>query len=564
MTQYAWEQLAKQVSRQLLDITEEPKAVVDSPKTEHGTLATPIAFSLARKERKPPAAIAQEIAKKIKPTSLIASAEALNGYINFHATDAYYALAATQALDEKFGDNDSGKNKKFIIDYSDPNIGKPFHVGHIRSTILGAAILALKKHSGYKTTGYTFLGDSGTQVAKLIVALDEFKDLPKATDERGLLEYYKKIHAAIEAQPELAEKARKTHELLEKGDASTVKKAEKIRAISLAGFEKNWLSLGVSFDKVTGESAFIAPAQKIVDELVKKKIAFIDEKEKSTILGLEKHGLPNTVIARSDGTTLYLTRDIAREDWAYKTWAYDESLVITASEQNNHFRQLHKTAELLKRAYAGKLAHVGFGLVFLESGKISSREGRVVFLDDVINAAVKGALDEIKSRELPYTEKEAERISRAVGVGALKFSFLRVSAEKNITFDPAKAVSFEGDTSAHVQYTIVRCNNIMEKSGEKLKMPKDARFDDAEKRLAGTIAQYPLVIEKAQSSLQVHVLCDYAIKLSSAYSSFYESNPVLKAPTPAERSKRLCLVAATANTLTHCLTLLGIEVPEKM
>ncbi len=537
-----------------------------------GVLCDTTPLRKAAELKKPPAKIAEEAAAKINHThkALVGEAVAVNGYVNFMPSNKYCSLAVTQAIEmaSSYGGSTEGKGKKFIIDYSDPNVGKPFHVGHIRSTILGAAILAAKRAAGYDATGYTWLGDSGTQVAKLIVALDEFKDMPKAVDEKGLLEYYKKIHAEFESHPELAEKARKTQDLLEQGDEATVKKAQKIREISLRGFEKNWARLGVAFDLVTGESTFIKPARSAVEELIEKKIAFIDPKGKETVIGLEKHGLPNTIIARSDGTTLYLTRDIAREDWAYKKWHYDESLVITASEQNTHFKQLHKVAELLGRPYAGHLSHVGFGLVFLESGKISSREGRVVFLDDVIDGAVGSALEEITKRDLGYTDKQARDIASKVGIGALKFSVLRVGAEKNITFDPGKAVSFEGDTSAHIQYTIVRAGNILAKAGvakpESLKLQNDSAFDAVESQLASLIADFPAVVHKAQANYQVHALCDYCVKLSSKFSEFYEKNPVLKADSDEEKHKRLCLTYATKVTLSNALTLLGIGIPEKM
>ncbi|MEK6924300.1 MAG: arginine--tRNA ligase [Candidatus Micrarchaeota archaeon] len=562
-----------------------------------GVLSDSSAFRLAGELKKKPDAIAGEAAAKINAVQgrhFINCASAVGGFVNFQASDAYYALAVKQAcrLQGDFGKNGLGKGKVFTIDYSDPNVGKPFHIGHIRSTILGASILRLKRACGWQAHGYTWLGDSGTQVAKLIVALDEFKDLPAAADERALLEYYKRIHAEIDARPELAEKARKVQELLEQGDAETLGKAEKIRIVSLRGFQANWRALGLAyrvkgsdFEVVTGESAFIKAAVKRVGECVKAGVAFVD-KEGETVLRLEPHGLPNTVLMRSNGTTLYITRDIAREDWAFKKWKYDESLVITASEQDNHFRQWHKTVELLGRPYAGKLRHVGFGLVFLEGGKISSREGRVVFLDDVLHDAVDAArkqlgsvegqdihgaggvktshnVERIIAHKASIREDELDGIARTVGVGSLKFAFLRVGSEKNITFNPATAVSFEGDTGAYVQYTCVRARNILRKAG-KLRMPGEMQgFNDAEKNVAGLAASFPQVVNYACNGLQPHALCDYSLKLSAAFSAFYENCPVLTA-AGKEREKRLAITRAVAATLENCLALLDIGVPERM
>lgn len=536
-----------------------------------GILCSTAPFKKAAEKKMPPAEIASQAAKKISSLkkTLVAEATADNGYVNFAATNEYFSLAVTQAcaMKKKFGCNKGGKKKVFIIDYSDPNVGKPFHVGHIRSTILGHSIVALKKACGYEAHGYAYLGDAGTQVAKLVVALDEFTEMKQAKTEKQLLKYYQKIHDESEKNPALEEKARNVLQKIEEGDAEVLKKVEEIRNISINGFEKNWRKLGVKFDVVTGESAFISPAKKIVSECVEKQIAFVD-KNGETVVELEKQGLPNTILMRSNGTTLYLTRDIAREDWASEKWKYDESLVITASEQNNHFKQFHKICELLQRPYAEKLSHVGFGLVFLESGKISSRKGNVVFLDDVLKEAVDSAKKEIEKRKNEYDEKEIKKIADFVGVGGTKFSFLRVGSEKSITFNPSLATSFEGDTGAYCQYTCVRAKNILRKAfGEtkqKILVPENAVFNDSEKAVCQMVGDFPFVVQRACDNLQPHVLCDFALKLSARFSEFYEKCPVLNAENEQEKAKRLAITKAVEATLENCLRLLGITVPERM
>ncbi len=627
--------------------------IVAAQEQSFGEFSSPAPFALARELKKSPHAIAQELAKKISgkksrekksldKNNFIETAEERNGYLNFRASNKFFSAALRQALEMRgeYGSSQEGleegfgetvgkqakmRQKIFAVEYSDPNVGKPFHIGHIRGTILGESIRRLREFAGWKSFGYTYLGDSGAQVAKLVVALDEFRQMRGAKDEKTLLEYYKRIHEESQARPELEEKIRRTLELIEGGDGSTLKKVEEIRKISLRGFEKNWEMLGVEFDEVTGESFFIPQARETVAECLREGIAS-KAADGAVVLELESYGLPNTIIMRSNGTTLYLTRDPPREEWLWEKTLekfgrrYDESLIITASEQNTHFRQMHKLFELLKRPYAGLCKHIGFGLVFLESGKISSREGRVVFLEDVLGEAIGLARKEILSRELPYSEKEVGEIARKVGVGSVKFAFLRVGAEKNITFDPKKATSFGGDTGAYLQYTCVRAKNILrkaveekilEKEGEiekafkKISLDKNAgkrekekndegnernnegnknekndegtennleknfasgplEFGETEKKIISLIAEFPAAARQSARSCQPHSLCEFLLRFSAAFSEFYEKCPVLQAETRGKKLKRLAIVAAAQTVLENGLRLLGVEVPQRM
>jgi len=561
--------------------TDKTEVEVVPPQPGFGEFATPACFALARVQRKNPTQIASQLAEKINHSpekKLVSKATAEKGYLNFHATDGFFGRALTQALEmeEKYGSWPSN-GKVFAIEYSDPNVGKPFHVGHIRSTILGEAIKRLRAMAGFKTFAHCYLGDAGTQVAKLIVALDEFREMKAAKDEKELLQYYVKMHEESQKRPELEVKARETLSLIENGDAATLHKAEEIKKISLRGFEKNWKRLGVKFDMINGESQFIVQGKEVVSECLRKGIASRDEKG-AVVLELESYGIPNTIIMREGGTTLYLTRDFGFHQYFHDKTKFDESLVITASEQNTHFRQLYKTLELLGRDFAPKCKHLGFGLVFLESGKISSREGRVVFLEDVLDQAVDTAKTEIAQRKLPYGEKESEQIANTVGVGSVKFAFLRVTNEKNITFDPAKATRFDGDTGAYVQYTCVRAANILKKAQEEGVLEKESNatiktlsnaakkggFDEVEKKLALTISEFPLVVQASATAFQPHTLCDYLLRLAASFSEFYEKNPVLKAENKHDVLRRLALVSATRTTLSNGLELLGISVPQRM
>jgi arginyl-tRNA synthetase len=558
------------------------------PKSEeHGDLACAIAFSLAKKERKSPKEIAEDIALKLSSFKLPASIEkieAKDGFVNFFFSNGYYAQSLSQALElkEKFGEGDSGKGKKIVVEFSQPNVGKPFHVGHIRSTILGDAVANLKKSQGWKTVRMNYLGDSGTQVAKLLLALELFKEkLPEVKDEKTMLEYYVKIHKEIEAKPEVEEKAKEYLEKIEDGDSETIKKVEFIRKKSYEAFQRNYDLLGVKFDVVTGESEFVKSSKKIVVEALKKKIAFVD-KGGETVVKLEHYGLPNFIVLRSNGTTLYTTRDLGLADYKFEKFGFDSSVILTAAEQNLHFKQVIKTLELLGRKYAQNYKHVGFGLISLQEGKLSTREGRVVFLEDVISETVKAALHELTAfgwhakelnseridRITDYTNKEKTEIAKRVGIGSLKFSILRITPEKNILFNPKTAVSFAGDTGAYAQYTCVRAKSILEKAKEeKAKIPSDLSkfgFNREERGVTKLIAEYPIVLKNASNAMQPHQLCDFILRLSAAFNEFYHAHSVLKAEKNEEKPKRLALVKATALVLENALSLLGIKVPEKM
>jgi len=368
---------------------------------EFGDLAF-ACFPLAAIAKKNPEEIAEKISAEFneklgeKPPAFFWKAEALNGFVNFFFNDSFYARVLRESLERYYGESGEGKGKKIVVEFSQPNVGKPFHVGHIRSTILGDAVANLRESQGWKSVRMNYLGDSGAQVAKLLLAMELFKEkLPKITDEKTMLEYYVKIHKEIAAKPELEEKAKEMLAKIESGDKGVMEKVRFIREKSYEAFQKNYDLLGVKFDVVTGESEFVEDGKKIAGEALKKKIAFVDAGGE-TVVKLEPHGLPNFIVLRSNGTTLYSTRDLALADFKKKKFGFDESVVFTASEQNLYFKQITRTLELLGRDYAKNYKHVGFGLISLREGRLSTREGRVVFLEDVLNQAVAYAREEIE------------------------------------------------------------------------------------------------------------------------------------------------------------------------
>ena len=547
---------------------------------EFGDLAF-ACFPLAAKAKKNPNEIAQTIAEEFNAhapkSKFFEKAEPLNGFVNFFFKDSFYAEVLDEGVEKKFGESTEGKGKTFVIEFSQPNVGKPFHVGHIRSTILGDAVSNLYDSQGWKTIRMNYIGDSGTQVAKLLLAMEIYKDLPKIENEKHMLEYYVRINKEIESRPELTEKARMLLEKIEAGDKGVMEKIRFIREKSYEAFQKNYDLLEIKFDIIIGESEFIEEGKKTVEEALKKKIAFVD-KGGETVVKLEPE-LPNFIVLRSNGTTLYATRDLALAAFKHKKYSFDRSLILTASEQNLHFRQVIKTLELLGRDYAKNYKHLGFGLISLPEGKLSTREGRVVFLEDVINEMINAAKHELEamghhahemsahrvSRTMDYTKKDKMEIAKTVGIGSLKFEVLRITPEKNITFDPKKAVSFQGDTGAYVQYTCVRAKSVLDKAGGKIpKVKSGIAFNAEETKVSKLLAQFPLVLKNSCKAMQPHQLCDYLLRLSAEFNAFYHAHSVLKADSEGEKAKRLALVKATANVLEKGLGILGISVPEKM
>lgn len=548
---------------------------------EFGDISFPC-FAIAGQARKNPRELAETLAIEFNSANakheggLIAKAEALNGFVNFFLSKTLYSKVLDEAGEKDYGKNEEGKGKTIVVEFSQPNVGKPFHVGHIRSTILGDAVSNLFQGQGWKTKRINYIGDSGTQVAKLVLATEIYKDLPKIENEKHMLEYYVRVNKEIEENPALAEKARSIVEKIESGDESILSKIKFIREKSYEAFERNYKLLGVNFDLVIGESEFIKPSKKIVDEVVKKGLAFVD-KGGETVVKLEPYGLPNFIVLRSNGTTLYSTRDLALADFKKKEFNFDESVILTASEQNMHFRQFIKVLELLGRDYAARYKHVGFGLISLPEGKLSTREGRVVFLEDILNETIDYAREEIESistkehiteKKKGMDEKGIGEAASIVGIGSAKFAVLRITPEKNIMFDLKKIVSFEGDTGAYVQYTCVRAKSVLHKAEEEKalskKKPAQPEFNEEEALVAKYLAQYPLVLKNACTSMQPHQVCDYLLKLSAAFNGFYHKHRVLNAENEEEKAKRLLLVKATAKTIESALRVLGIQVPEKM
>ncbi|MFH1750068.1 MAG: arginine--tRNA ligase [Candidatus Micrarchaeota archaeon] len=566
------------------------------PKTqEQGDISSPVCFRLSTKLGKPPKILAEGLMKALDEILAPAKSkhlhvsEPLNGFLNFRYTDLAYGqmLQEIPSKGSAFGMGLHGKGKLAIVDFSSPNIGKPMHIGHIRSTILGDSLSRILSASGYKVVSSNYLCESGLQTAKLLLALDMFKT-KKIASEKDLLELYVSIHKEMELRPELEERARDLVLKMESGDPTILGQLSKVRALSTQPFRVNYSLLNIHFDEEVYDSDYVADGKKLVDEAIEKKAAFRDENGE-VVADIEgKYGIPNLIILRSNGTTLYSTRDLGLAERQYSKYKFDLRIYVTASEQNLHFRQVFAILDALGRSYAHNLMHIGFGLISLEEGKLSTREGRVLLLEDVIRDSISLALAEVGKRQ-SYSDEAASEIARAVGIASLKYSILRISSEKDIRFSLREAVKFDGNTAAYLQYTAVRAMNIQRKAMEginasggnewnpnhmgaikniaKSAIPQTAQdysFNPDEKKLISLLSQYPQAISHASRNLAPYIVCEYLFKLALQFSSFYDSSPVLKAESLEARQMRLEIVSATRMVMQNGLGLLGIDVPERM
>lgn len=477
-----------------------------------------------------------------------------NNFLNLAFTKKFYIKSlAEEKKKEKAA-------RTAVVEFSSPNIGKPLHVGHIRSTILGDSIKKIMERNGWRVFSINYPGDSGRQVALMILAMKRL-NMEKIENERQLLDTYVEINKKVEESEELKAEVNRIIEKIEKGDAETLKVIKKIREHSLKIFKKAYELLGINFDEIKGESQFIENAALIAKECEEKGIAVVEEG--ALIVKLEKYNIPNTVLMRSNGTTVYITRDLAWADYKNEKYLPDLSIYVTDSRQNNHFEQLFQILKMLGRDYTETLRHVGYGFMTIEGKAFATREGNTILLEDILEESRVEALKELEKTEKNYSEKEKDDISRKVGIAALKFSVLKVRNEKNISFNAKQSVSFEGDTGAYIQYTHIRTKSIikkLEELGELEKMNFDFELNENEKKLAGQLAFYQSALKQAERELSPHIIADYALKTAHLFNTFYSENTVVK----SKNGLRIMLVKKTEETLRECLEMLGIETLEKM
>ncbi len=524
-------------------------------------------FRLAKTLSKAPKVIAEELQEKIEKPDFVKEIVAVNGYLNFFINNDIFArevLEQIKSTKENYGKTNIGNGRKIVIDYSSPNIAKPFHVGHLRSTVIGNALYNIYNALGYTSFGINYLGDWGTQFGKLIVAYKKWG--VKEEVEKGgidaLNKLYVKFHDEADLDDSLNDEARAYLVKMQNGDEESLSLWAWFKEISLVEYEKIYGLLDITFDSYRGESYYNDKMMPVVKEL--EDMGLLIESNGAKIVDLEEHKMPPCLILRSDGGTLYPTRDIASVIDRYNDHDFEKAIYITAIDQSLHFKQWFKVVELMGKPYADKLYHVGFGLVSLDNGKLSTRKGHVVLMEDLLNEAVnktKEIMSEGKSKD--YEDKD--QIAKEVGIGAIIFNDLFNSRIKDVVFSWESILDFNGETGPYVQYAHARCNSILDKieNIDFNKIDYSLLNDDSARLVLKTLYQFESKIIDSANKNEPYIITRYLVDVTKAFNKFYTENKV-NVEDEVLRNTRALIVFAVMNVLKNGLTLLGIKAPVKM
>lgn len=535
-------------------------------KSDVADVACIAAFKLSRELRRSPVEIAEELCSKLKPPDIFSRIEAVRGYLNFYYNyEKLSDILLREIISGRFFDIDLGHGAKVVVDYSCPNPGKPMHLGHIRSTIIGEALSRLLEFTGFNVVRSNYMNDRGLHMGKLIAAI-ELWGLPPLDEiedpEKALMDLYVRFHKASEEDPKLIEKAREWVKRIDMRDPKALEMLNRIFKASWKGFSRIYDLLDVRFDEVVRETEVFMLGKEIVKEALDKGIAFIGENGE-VVANLKPHGLPNCVILRSDGTSLYITSDFGLMKYRFNKHRFDRAIYVTGSEQKLHFKQLFKIMELLGYDYARRCIHVPFGLIQLKEGKMSTREGRVVFLKDVLEKGIGMAEKEVLKRNPDISGDELKDIARKVGIGAVKYAILSVENEKDIKFDWGKILKFEGFSGPYLLYTMVRIKSILRKAGSFEYRYTISNLSDEEKMLLKKLLLFRLEVERAVEELSTLPIALYAYDLAKQFSNYYHRHRIL-ANDVEIRSYRLTLISAIAQVMEKALNILSLEAPERM
>ncbi len=541
------------------------------PESTMGDYAFPC-FKLAKTLRKAPNLIAQDLAEKLSGDRMFAEVRNVNAYVNFFLNrEEMMSAVVAEVLDKKdrYGNSDIGNGKKVIVEYSSPNIAKPFHIGHIRTTVIGNSIYKIYDYLGYETIRINHLGDYGTQFGKMIVAYRKWGNEADVKREpiKTLLSYYVKFHEEAEKDPSLEDEARATFTRLENGEKEEYELWKWFREESLREFKYVYDLLGIEFDSYAGESFYSDKMDRVVD--IMKERGILKESEGAQIVDLEEFGMPPALIKKKDGSTLYITRDIAAAVYRKEHYHFDKNIYVVASQQNLHFQQWFKIIELMGFDWADQCVHVPFGMVSLEDGTLSTRKGKVVFLLDVLNSAVEKTKQIMREKNGP--DADIDDISKEVGIGAVIFQELSNSRIKDYVFSWDKVLNFEGETGPYVQYTHARAASVLRNAGESAKAVLSGSVKPDMSRVSGDTAyelvkliyRFPEIVLEAAEKYEPSVITRHIIDIAQYFNKFYHDEHIL-VEDEAEKQAKLALVFAAKQTLANGLALLGISAPEKM
>ncbi|HHK5595535.1 arginine--tRNA ligase [Streptococcus mutans] len=541
----------------ILNLLEKPK------KSSMGDLAFPT-FSLAKTMRKAPQIIASELVGQIN-NSYFEKVEAVGPYINFFLNKSEISAQVLKEVIKKREDYAQaaiGQGRNIVIDLSSPNIAKPFSIGHLRSTVIGDALSNIFQKLGYETVKINHLGDWGKQFGLLIVAYKKWgsEEAVRAHPIDELLKLYVRINAETKNHPELDEEAREWFRKLENNDEEALALWQWFRDESLMEFNRLYAELGIDFDSYNGEAFYNDKMEEVVQLLAEKGL--LEESKGAQVVNLEKYGIEHpALIKKSDGATLYITRDLAAAIYRKRTYDFAKAIYVVGQEQTAHFKQLKAVLAEMGYAWSKDIQHVSFGLVTKNGQKLSTRKGNVILLEPTIAEAVKRSLAQIDTKNPDLVNKEA--VAHAVGVGAIKFYDLKTDRTNGYDFDLEAMVSFEGETGPYVQYAHARIQSILRKADFQPQATENYQLNDTESwEIIKLIQDFPNTIVRAADNFEPSLIARFAIHLAQSFNKYYAHTRILD--NSPERDSRLALSYATATVLKEALALLGVEAPNEM
>ena len=562
-------EITKEIAKVVNLDEKEIESYIEVPKeVSNGDYAFPC-FRLAKSLKKSPAIIAEDIKENIRvDENQITKVEVAGGYLNFFVNKESIIEQVLQEINknEEYGNSEIGNGKNIVIDYSSPNIAKTFHIGHLRTTVIGAALYNIYKYLGYHVIGINHLGDYGTQFGKLIEGYKRWGSEYNLEEDpiEKLTEIYVRISDACKEDEKVLDACRDNFKKLEEGDPYCVELWTKFKNLSLKEYQKVYDLLGSKFDSWNGEAFYVDKMGEVI-ELLEKSGKLI-ESQGARVIDLEDKGMPPCIIVKSNGSSTYATRDLAAILYRARTYDYDKALYVTSYEQVLHFKQIFEVAKLLglKQKYIDGLEHVSYGMVLLDSGRMSTRGGNVVKLEDLLNEAIERARKIIEEKNPELENKE--EIAKKVGIGAVIFNDLANSRIKDEIFNWDHVLNFQGETGPYIQYTYVRTKSIVEKAGgipEVSKVKTKYLLDDSSIKIIKLISNFHDILVQVTEKNEPSLLSRYLIEVAKSYSNFYNENRIIIDDEDVQNA-RVYLTYAVSKVLKLGAGLLGIEMPEKM